>query len=159
MVDPFTKAAHFIPLDDDRKTSSDLIPIYTRGYWRLHGTPLNIISDRDSRFNSETWKEFCAYANIKQRMSTAFYPQTDGQTERLNQVLETYLRTFCNYEMSNWKKLLTIAEFAWNNSKHSSTNKTPFFLNLGYHPAATNPIADEPSNPYSNMYEHQLGAI
>ena len=74
------------------------------------------MSDRDSRFKSNTWKDFLAVTGIRPRMSTAFHPQTDGQTERVNQVIEAYLRPFLNQEQDDWVDLLPMAEHAYNNS-------------------------------------------
>ena len=78
MVNPFTKMAHFIPLEIDRKKTDDLIRLFIRYYWRLHGIPQDIISDRDSRFTSRLWKDFLKLVGIKPRISTAFHPQTDS---------------------------------------------------------------------------------
>jgi len=128
MVDPFTKMAHFVPLKSGEKKTEDLIKIFARVYWRAHGVPLDIISDRDSRFTAHLWKDFLKLVGIKSRMSTAFHPQTDGQTERLNQILEIYLRAFVNYEMSNWEDLLPMAEFAYNNTKSTSPSSNPTAL-------------------------------
>ncbi len=72
--------------------------------------------------------------NIKSQLSLAFYPQTDRQTKRVNQVLKQYLRCFINYEQDNWTSLLPFAEFAYNNAQHSTTSLSPFFANYGYHP-------------------------
>jgi hypothetical protein len=116
VVDRFTKMAHFIPLQKDGKTTADLAKIFAREIWKLHGLPTDIVSDRDSRFTSTTWKAFIGTLGIKPRMSTAFHPQTDGQTERLNQAIEAYLRSFVNHEMDDWVDLLPMAEFAYNNS-------------------------------------------
>jgi hypothetical protein len=66
--------------------------------------------------------------------STAFHPQTDGQTERVNSVLEQYLRCYINYQQSDWNDYLPLAQFAYNNSKHSTTDTTPFYAVFGYHP-------------------------
>jgi len=70
---------------------------------------------------------------VKRRLSTAFHPQTDGQTERQNQTLEHYLRIFCNSHQTDWARSLLEAEFAYNNSMQSSTGKTPFFIMHGTH--------------------------
>ncbi|CCE34872.1 uncharacterized protein CPUR_08811 [Claviceps purpurea 20.1] len=156
MVDPFTKMAHFISLKVDGKRTDDLIRIFAKQYWKHHGIPLDIISDRDSRFTSHLWKDFLKLVGVKSRMSTAFHPQTDGQTERTNQILEIYLRAFVNYEMSNWEDLLPTAEFAYNNTKSSSSKMSPFFANYGYHPAAHNPPTGAPLNPGSRLYAHWM---
>jgi len=72
--------------------------------------------------------------NVKSHLSTAFHPQTDGQTERVNQVLEQYLRIYTNYKQDDWSSLLPLAEFSYNNMKHSTTKISPFVANYGFHP-------------------------
>jgi len=103
VVDRFTKMAHFLPLKKEEKGAADLAVIFAREVWKYHGLPADIVLDRDSRFTSETWKEFLRLLGIRPRMSTAFHPQTDGQTEQLNQTIEAYLRAFVNKEQDNWK--------------------------------------------------------
>ena len=154
IVDTFSKMAHFISLKRDAKGTSDLVRIFAREYWRLHGTPTNIISDRDSRFTAKTWTAFLKYMNIRPRMSTAFHPQTDGQTERTNQTLETYLRAYTCYEMNDWEDLLPTAEFAYNNSKHSATKQTPFYVNYGFHPVVGTPSQAAPRKTPNEILEH-----
>ena len=100
-------------------------------YYGLHDS---IVSNRGSVFTFKFWSSLCYFLSIKRRLSTAFYPQTDGQTERQNRTMEAYLRAFVNYEQDNWARLLPMAEFAYNNAKHASTGYTPFELNCGYHP-------------------------
>jgi hypothetical protein len=72
-------------------------------------------------------------------MSTSFHPQTDGQIERINQIIEVYLQSFINYKMDNWVRLLPMVEFAYNNSVTQSTGMSPFFANYGWHLGCTNP--------------------
>ena len=84
VIDRFTKMAHFIPLHKDKKKAPDLAKIFVKEIWRIHGVPKSIISDRDTRFTSDFWKEFLKILDIKPRMSTAYRPETDGQTERTN---------------------------------------------------------------------------
>lgn len=103
--------------------------------WRDKGLPDSIVSDRGSLFTSKFWSALCFHLKIKQRLSTAFHPQTDGQTERQNQTLEQYLRGYGNYQQDDWVEWLAIAEFAHNNSVHSSTGETPFYLAYGFHPS------------------------
>ena len=83
--------AHFLPLKVEKKTVADLAVIFAQKVWKHHGLPSDIVSDRDLRFTSETWQEFLWLSSIRPRMSTAFHPQTDRQTERLNQTIEVYL--------------------------------------------------------------------
>jgi transposase InsO family protein len=113
--------------------------IFAREIWIFHGIPTDIILDRDSRFTSTEWKQFLGVLGIRPRMSTSFHPQTDGQTQRINQTIEAYLRSFINYEMDNWVELLPMAEFAYNNSITQATGMSPFYANYGRHPASTNP--------------------
>ena len=99
-----------------------------------HGLPDFIISDRGAIFTSKFWSLLCYFSDIKRRLSTAFHPQTDEQTEQQNNTMEAYLCAFVNWEQNDWAPLLPIAEFAYNNSRNASTGHTPFELNYGYHP-------------------------
>jgi len=81
IVDRFTKMAHFVPLKSDAKKAPDIARIFLREVWRLHGLPSSIVSDRDARFTSKFWETITGILKIKRGMSTAFHPQTDGQTE------------------------------------------------------------------------------
>ena len=76
----------------------------------------------------------CNQMGIKQHLSTAYHPQADGQTERVNQSLEAYIRIYCEYDQDDWYDLLLLAEFTYNNSPHHATGVSPFFANKGYHP-------------------------
>jgi hypothetical protein len=90
--------------------------------------------------------------DIRTKLSTAFHPQTDGQTERMNQVLEAYIRAFCDSDQLNWPDLLPYAEFAYNNSVASATGFSPFYANYGYHPRSLWGIEKEPENPTATNY-------
>jgi len=96
----FTKMGHFIPLKE--KTALDLARIFAKEIWKNQGLPTDIVSDRDSCVTSEVWREFLKILEIQLRMSTAIHPQTDGQTERLNQTIEAYLRAFVGHEQDDW---------------------------------------------------------
>jgi len=159
IIDRFTKMAHFIPLLQDGKTAADLAKIFAREVWRFHGLPTDIVSDRDSRFTSEVWQEFLNLLEIRPRMSTAFHPQTDGQTERLNQTIESYLRAFVGKEQDDWVRLLPMAEFAYNNSVTTGNGISPFYANYGFHPVAPNPPMEEPFNPASTNYAHWMSGV
>jgi hypothetical protein len=130
----YTKMAHFIPCRteiDAAKTAQ----LFIDHVFRLHGTPDEIISDRGPQFASKFWKTFFEQLSTNIKLSTAFHPQTDGQSERTNQTLEQYLRCFIDYQQTNWHKLLTFAEFSYNNTEHSSLKCSPFFANYGYNPS------------------------
>ena len=101
---------------------------------RHHGLPDSIVTDRGSLFTSKFWSSLCYFLGIKRRLSTAFHPQTDGQTKRQNSTIEAYLRAFINIEQNDWARLLPMAKFAYNNAKNASTGYTLFELNCGYHP-------------------------
>ncbi|KAL2104491.1 hypothetical protein VUR80DRAFT_367 [Thermomyces stellatus] len=89
------------------------------------------------------WSELCYHTKVKQRLSTAFHPQTDGQTEALNQILERYLRCFVSDDQSNWHTLLRSAEYCHNNSRNATTGESPFMALYGYHPELRLDIAVE----------------
>ena len=133
VVDRFTKMAHFVGLKENA-TAKDVANAFLREVWKLHGLPTEIISDMDAKFQGEFWESLCKMLGIKRRMSTAYHPQTDGQTERTNQVLEGYLRSFVNYDQDDWYQLLPLAEYAYNNSATSVHKITPFFANYRFHP-------------------------
>lgn len=92
VVDRFTKYSHFVPLSHPFK-ASDVAQSFMDSVYKLHGLPNNIISDRDPIFTSRFWRELMAKLEIQLNMSTAYHPQTDGQTEKVNQCLENYLRS------------------------------------------------------------------
>jgi len=159
IIDRFTKMAHFLPLKKDRKTAADLAVIFAQEIWKYHSLPTNIVADRDSRFTLETWKEFLRLLGIRPRMSTAFYPQTDGQTEGLNQTIETYLRAFVGKEQDDWVRLLPMAEVAYNNSVTTGNGMSPFYANYGFHPAAMDTPSTGPLKPASQVYAHWMHAV
>ena len=101
---------------------------------RHHSLPDSIVTNQESLFTSNFWSLLCYFLSIKRRLSTAFHPQTNGQTERQNSTIEAYLRAFVNFEQNDWARLLLIAEFAYNNAKNASTGFTLFELYYGYHP-------------------------
>jgi len=144
--------AHFLPLRKNGKTAENLAVIFTLEIWKHHGLPTDIVSDRNTRFTSETWKEYPRLSGIRPRMSTAFHPQMDGQTERLNQTIEVYLRAFVSHEQNNWIALLPMAEFAYNNSITMGNGMSPFYANYRYHPITSDPAASGPLNPASKLY-------
>ena len=108
----------------------------------------SIVSDKSSLFTLKFWSSLCYFLGIKRRLSTAFYPQTDGQTKRQNSMIEAYLRVFVNFEQNNWARLLLIAEFVYNNAKNTSTNHTHFELNCSYHPRMSYEEEVDPCSKY-----------
>lgn len=146
VVDRFSKMAHFIPFKEQGFDAPALARLFQHHIFRLHGVPADIVSDRGATFNSKFWRAFTSGLGTKCNFSTAFHPQTDGQTERVNQIVEQYLRICCNEAQDNWADLLDTAEFQYNKQKHESTGMSPFELVTGQHP--NHPAVSLPSpNP------------
>ena len=101
---------------------------------RLHGVPDSIISDRDKLFTAEWWQQTLRDLKIRHHMSTAYHPQTDGVTEKMNDVIESALRHYVNAEGTNWDQFLSGIEFAINNAVSESLGTSPFMLNYGFNP-------------------------
>lgn len=133
VVDRLTKERHYVPCNTKMK-AIDLARLFCRDIWKLHGLPDTIVSDRGSLFVSELWKAVCHLLQINIALSTAYHPETDGQTEIANAYLEQYLRQFVDHTQGDWEQWTPMAEFAANNAVSSSTGVTPFFANKGYHP-------------------------
>ena len=149
VVDRLTKERHLIACRTDID-AKELSSLFITHIFRLHGLPLTIISDRGPQFAALFWKNLCRRLGIEPRLSTAFHPQTDGQTERMNAIMEQYLRAHVNYLQDDWADWLPLAEFAANNQASETTGTSPFFANKGFdprcqfdlRPAATNDVND-----------------
>ncbi|CAI7897450.1 unnamed protein product [Closterium sp. NIES-54] len=133
VIDKFSKMGHFIPTNATATAEATARLLFNR-IITIHGIPATLISDRDPKFTSKFWKELMGLLGTKLAMSLAYHPQTDGQTERLNQVVEQLLRTACKDDVSHWDTQLPTLEFAYNNASHAATGKTPFFLCYGREP-------------------------
>ncbi|KAJ0585747.1 putative nucleotidyltransferase, Ribonuclease H [Helianthus annuus] len=125
IVDRLTKFAHFISLRPNY-TATSLATIFLDQIYKLHGLPKSILSDRDPVFVSKFWKELFNSVGTTLLHSSAYHPQTDGQTEVVNRTLESYLRCFACDEPNRWTKYLYLAEFWYNTSHHSAIDMTPF---------------------------------
>ena len=125
VVDRLTKVAHFIPVKTTY-TSAKLAKIYMTRIVCLHGVPRTIVSDRGTQFTSKFWNQLHETLGTRLEFSTAFHPQTDGQTERLNQILEDMLRACALDYGSSWDDNLPYAEFSYNNSYQASLKMAPF---------------------------------
>jgi hypothetical protein len=126
-----TKAAIFIPFQETI-TAEGVATLYLRHVYPQFGIPKKIISDRDTRFTSKFAKGLNEALGIQSNMSTAYHPQTDGQSERTNQGLEIFIQCYCNEEQDNWHIWLPMAEFTHNQWPNATTKKTPFDLIMGY---------------------------
>ncbi|KAA3465720.1 DNA/RNA polymerases superfamily protein [Gossypium australe] len=125
VIDRLTKFAYFIPVHTNYSLDK-LAELYISEIVRLHGVPVSIILDRDLRFTSRFWKKLQEALGTKLNFSTAFHPQTDGQSERVIQTLEDMLRCCVLEFEGNWEKYLPLVEFAYNNSFHSSIKMAPY---------------------------------
>ncbi|KAJ2925408.1 hypothetical protein H1R20_g11659, partial [Candolleomyces eurysporus] len=158
VCDRLTRAAHFIPCVEEM-SAPDLAWLFIDRIFRYHGLPDSIVSDRGSLFISNFWTALTARLDVTTRHSTAYHPRTDGLTERTNQTLETYLRAYCSYQQDDWVDYLPLAEFVFNNTENSSTKKTPFFANHGYHPTFSPTIADISTVPAAEDLAQRLDKI
>ncbi|KAF1314578.1 reverse transcriptase, partial [Globisporangium splendens] len=142
-VDRFSKMVHLAPVSD--KISAEMTAkVFVDVVFRLHGLPIEIVSDRDTRFTSKFWRALFGLLDTKLSISTAAHPETDGQTERVNRVLEDVLRSYAT-SFKEWSEFLPLAEFALNNSTHVSTGHSPFYVNYGIHPRVPASIMGEVS--------------
>ncbi|KAJ9527526.1 hypothetical protein QJQ45_025744 [Haematococcus lacustris] len=133
VVDRLTKMVHLMAMTE-KSGGIQVAKLFFDNVFKLHGMPRTIISDRDTRFQGEFFKGLMKIMQSKQCMSTAFHPQTDGQTERVNKVMEDMLRHYVGAEFNDWDQFLAPIEFAINNSFHTSIRTTPFRLNSGFDP-------------------------
>ncbi|KAF8756853.1 hypothetical protein RHS01_03813 [Rhizoctonia solani] len=146
VIDSFSKFGHFIPTTK-KVTSKGLAELFVSHVWKLHGLPVRTISDRGTTFTGKFLRALYQRLGVKPSFSSAYHPESDGQTERVNQFIEFYLRSYVAADHSDWASWLPLAEYAYNNAKHSATGKTPFELVFG-----RNPVMN-PSNIPANVPE------
>ena len=164
VVDRLTKFRHFIPCYGTC-SAEDTARLFRDHVWRLHGLPETIVSDRGTQFVNDFWKYLNEKLSTRALLSTAYHPETDGQTERMNAVLEQYLRAYVAYLQDDWVEWLASAEFAGNALVSETTNMSPFFANYGFAPrmgfeplpAAQTPAArdaEQFTNAMEKIHEH-----
>ena len=124
---------HFVPCRKDI-TAQQYAPLFINHVFKLHRLPEVIISDDDPRFLSKFWAELFAHLGTDLRFSTAFHPQTDGQSEVTNRVMENFLRPYVERTPHTWVQQLPLVEFAANNAISVNMGFSPFYLNAGIHP-------------------------
>jgi hypothetical protein len=132
-VERLSKEIQIAPISDDT-TASAIARVYFDNVFRYKGVSRVIISDRDPRFTSNFWRTLFRLLGTKLSFCTAFHPETDGQTKRVNRVIEEAFRPYVNAQHTDWALYLTPVEFAYNNSVQASTEHSPFYLNSGQHP-------------------------
>jgi len=133
VVDRLTKMVYFIPTTE-KTLAEGLARLFRDNMWKLYGLPESIILDRGPQFVAGIIQELNRMLEIESKLSMVFHSQIDGQTERVNQELEQYLRMFINYRQEQWPDWLGMAEFAYNNKVYSSTKTLPFKANYGQNP-------------------------
>ena len=160
VVNSASKCAHFIPTNTTI-TAAGATCLFLHHIWKLHGLPQVVVSDKGVQFVCKFTHELYRLLGICITGSTAYHPQTDGQTKRVNQELEQYLCLFMNERQDDWDDLLPMAEFQYNNHVHSSTCQTPFMLYTGQHPHMgfephQNPSHMESANEIKEQMEESL---
>ena len=131
VVDRSKKQMHVIPTTSEM-SALGLAKLYRDNVWKLHGLPDSLISDRGPQFAAELMKELNRILGIQTKLSMAFHPQTDSQTEHVNQELEQYLQLFVSHRQDDWPEWLALGEFAYNNKIHSAIQVLPFYANYGF---------------------------
>lgn len=160
VVDRFSKMVVFTPclstIDAPKMAQLILESVISR-----FGAPKSIVSDRGTTFTSEYWGTLCYHLATRRLFSTAFHPQTDGQTERMNQSLECYLRCYVNYQQSDWAELLPSAEYAMNSAINANTKETPFNLVYRYSPTLRVNLARDPQTiaPENKVAAEKAGRL
>jgi len=130
ICDRLSKMTHFVATTEGT-LAEGLARLFQNNVWKLHGLPESVVSDRGPQFTAELTKELNRMLGIKTKLLTVFHPQTDRQTERMNQELEQYLRFFIEHRQKNWPEWLASAKFAINNKAHTVTKMSPFMANYG----------------------------
>lgn len=133
VVDLFSKYAQFVSLKHPF-TASTVAQNFLSNIYKLHGLPQAIVSDQDKIFTSTFGRELFKLAGVELRLSTAYHPQSDGQTEHTNQCLEIFLRCFVHACPKQWRQWLDQAELWYNTSWHFALNRSPFEILYGYSP-------------------------
>jgi len=151
IVDRLTKRKRFIPCAD--MSAENIADTFYDNVWRHDGVPLSIVSDRGPNFVSQFFQRLHQRLGTEPRFSTAYHPESDGQTEIANQWLKQYLRAYVDYLQDDWAKFIPSAEFCANDTKSATTGITPFFAEKGYHPS----IGIEDALPYeAGLSPHRI---
>jgi hypothetical protein len=146
VVDRYTKAARYFMCQETLDAAGLAEIIARKLVLRGTGVPESIVSDGGPQFTAKFSAAFCYHLRIGRRLSTAYHPQTDGQTERKNETLEQYLRAYVNYQQDDWVTWLPLSEFAYNHSVHASTGVTPFYAERMVHPSIEEAVHDVPAD-------------
>ncbi len=151
VVDRFSKAAHFIPLPKLPSAKETAVTVIDHVF-RLHGLPMDVVSDRGSQFVSKFWQEFCRLLGATVSLSSGYHPQSNGQSERANQDLERMLRCLVAKNPLSWSQQLSMVEYAHNSLPVSSTGLSPFKCSLGYQPPIFPSLESEVAVPSAHAF-------
>jgi len=131
VYDRFSKMSHFV-VTTEKTMVEGLVRLFRDNVWKLHGLPESVILDRGPQFVAELTRKLNKMLGIETKLSTAYHPETDSQTERTNQELEQYLRMYINHRQNNWAEWLAMTKFAFNNKVYTVTKTSPFQVNYCY---------------------------
>jgi len=158
VVNTFSKYSHFLALAHPF-TAVSVAQLFMTNIYKLHGMPTALISDRDRIFTSKLWQELFRLVGVELKMSSSYHPQTDEQTEHVNQCMETFLRCFVHACPTKWFSWLYLAEFWYNTSSHSALGRSPFEVLYGHAPRVFG-IQPSDASPVSDLTawlsEHEL---
>ncbi|PLW35736.1 hypothetical protein PCANC_23696 [Puccinia coronata f. sp. avenae] len=157
IVDHLTKGIHLVAAKETWD-AEEFAFVFLDRFIRLHGLPDRIVSDQGSLFISKFWREVQRLMRISPAPSTAWHPRTDGQTERVNQTFETYLRHFVSDRQDDWYQLLPLAELVFNNSVLASTGYSPFFSQFAFHPRV-NTLTEASTVPAAESFLSTLNKV
>ena len=151
MVDKMTKMVHFAPTTTTC-TAQMTAKLFVHYVVRTHGVPAKIITDRGPQFAGQFSEAVWKAIGTRQALSTAYHPQTDGQTERVNRVLEDMLRHYVSSSQDDWDELLDMAEFAVNNAHQETIGTSPFILKYGFSPRMPTTIQTDTKVPTAHEF-------
>ncbi|GMF62761.1 unnamed protein product [Phytophthora fragariaefolia] len=143
VIDQLTKRAHFV-VCKGTATARDVAELYRDRIFALHGIPTEILSDRDPKFTATVWTTLCTMLGTRQKLTTAFRHQANRVTERLNQIIENYLRVFTNGASEDWDTYLALAEFVYNSRLQQAISMSPFEADIGYLPSTPATLLSPP---------------
>jgi hypothetical protein len=159
IIDKASKKAVFIPTNDTLTSQGYADLLLSHWIWHF-GLPITVTSDRGPQFVNKFIAAFYESCGIKGTLSTAYHPQTDGQTEQVNQELEIYLHFYVNDLHTDWASHLPLAEFAYNDKIHSMMKISPHFALFGLHPWKGNPLTiNDAQNPAGADYRKRITDI
>jgi hypothetical protein len=157
-VDRLSKMVHLVPTNES-VTSKDMVDLFFTHVVSKHGMPKEVISDRGPHFIGSFWAEVCNRLQIEKKTTTAYHPETNGQTERMNRVVEEALRSYINSEQDDWHTWLPMIEFAINNSWQASIDNTPFYMVYGKHPLMPAEVNIPEKNPAASRFIRKMETV